>query len=113
LFRRPVRVRFTKLLQFSRDSRLRIARWRTVLHRGVQFQVSRFSSVPVRQVRVGRVRLCVRASAGQCIPHVPALAARVPWELAQDCRLPERLRVPAAVPADPLVVQVRDTFLVA
>ena len=82
-------------------------------HPGVPFQVSRFSSVRVRQVRGELVRHCVQASAGQCTPLAPAPVARVRWELVQDCRLPERQRVQAAVPADQRDDQASATFLVA
>jgi len=92
---------------------LQIAQWLTVLHPGVRFRVSRFFSVRVRQVRVGRVRRSVQASEDRCIPRAPALRVRVPWELVQGCRLRERQRVRAAVRVVQRVVPVNVTFLVA
>ncbi len=113
MFRRLARARFTRLLRFSRDSRSRIAPLRTVLRPGVQFPVSRFSSVRVRQVRAERVRRYVRANVVRCTRHAPDLVVRVLWELAQACRLPERLRVQAAVRAAQRADRASATFLVA
>ena len=113
MFRRLARVRCTKRRRLSQGSRSRIVRLPTVLRLGVRFQVSQFSSVLVRQVRVARVRHCVRVSVGRCIPRVPVLQAHVRWELDQACRLREHQPVRAAVRVVQPAGQVNVTFLAA
>ncbi len=110
--RRLVHVPCTKRRRFSPGSQSRIARWRTVLRLGVPFQGSLFSNVHVRPVRAVRARRCDRVSAGQCIPHVLALAARVPWELDRVYRLQEPPRVRAAARVGRHADPASATFLV-
>ena len=92
---------------------MRIGPSRTVPRRGVPFPVNRSFSGHVRQVRVERVRHCVRVSAGQCIPLAPAPVAHVRWELVQACPHREHLLVPEAVQVVRPAVQVSAMFLVA
>lgn len=68
---------------------MRIAQVRTAQRRDVRFRDNPFSSVRAQPVRVERVRRCVQASVGPCIPRAPDLRVRVRWELGRDCRLRE------------------------
>jgi hypothetical protein len=57
---------------------------------GDRCRVSRFFNALVRKRPARLARLCVQASAAQCIRLGRRLRERVPWELAQGCRPRER-----------------------
>jgi hypothetical protein len=89
---------------------LRIARPQAVPRRVDRFQVSQFSSVRGRQLRV-RVRRCVQESVVRCILHARDLPAHVRWGLGQACRLPDP-RVLAAAQVRLRADRASATFLV-